>query len=240
MVVSSVVLRGMELGNVLDVGTGYGTFIQTLIGCGAVFDSVIGIDSNLRAIEGAREQVDGHEGRITFCQMDSEALDYQDEQFDTVSIGNTLHHLSHPDIVLLEMLRVLKRGGRFIISEMISDGLPADQQVYRDLHHLLGDLDMMSGKTHRHTPSRSEVQRVCADIGLVDIKEMFMEYPDPLTTEQLDQLLQFVAARIENVADPEQRKEFNDRSKTIIQAIGTHGIHIPVSLIIVEIRPTRG
>ena len=235
----SRVFRGIDLGRMLDVGTGFCTFIQTLIESGAEFSEIVGVDSNPKAVEGARSHVGDHGGRITFCHMDSAALAYEQEEFDTVSLANTLHHLARPERTLLEMLRVLRTGGRFIVSEMISDGLPADQQVYRDIHHLLADLDEMSCLVHRHTPTGEELYRMCADIGLEGIEVFPCEYPDPLTQEQISQVVQIVRSRIDDLVDPEARASFTERLTAIEQAITVHGIHIPVSHNVIGTRSTE-
>jgi len=49
---------------------------------------------------------------LPFEQGDAEALSYEDESFDAVTINFGVLHLARPDSALAEARRVLKRGGR--------------------------------------------------------------------------------------------------------------------------------
>src|SRR5512141_3036012 len=103
-------------GRVLDVATGRGNFISTLIENLRDYIEVVGIDTNADTLEAARENFT--QDNIRFAVLDAARLDFPDESFDTVCISNSLHHLADLPQVLAEMRRVLKSNGHFIVSEM--------------------------------------------------------------------------------------------------------------------------
>lgn len=49
------------------------------------------------------------------CDVDREPLPYADGTFDEVYSENMMEHLKNPNLVLQEMVRVLKKGGRLAI-----------------------------------------------------------------------------------------------------------------------------
>ncbi|MCU0641421.1 MAG: methyltransferase domain-containing protein [Candidatus Margulisbacteria bacterium] len=52
---------------------------------------------------------------VAKCDVDREKLPYADASFDEVYSDNMMEHLKNPNLVLSEMVRVLKKGGRLVI-----------------------------------------------------------------------------------------------------------------------------
>ncbi|MFT8351372.1 class I SAM-dependent methyltransferase [Clostridium saccharoperbutylacetonicum] len=59
---------------------------------------------------------------VTFTVQDATNLSYEDGKFDTVIIANALHIMPNPDKALMEIRRVLKRGGLLIAPTFVYDG----------------------------------------------------------------------------------------------------------------------
>ena len=57
-----------------------------------------------------------YSGRISFCRADLMQLPFSDGSYDRVVCASTLEHLSDPLQAVQEMWRVLKPGGRLLIS----------------------------------------------------------------------------------------------------------------------------
>lgn len=98
-------------GKVLDTGcgTGHGSHILAEAGC-----SVIGVDIAPDAIEYAlnhRERDD-----IEFLVMNCEKLDFPEESFDGVASVEVLEHVPDYESYVKEISRVLKKGGRFVLT----------------------------------------------------------------------------------------------------------------------------
>jgi SAM-dependent methyltransferase len=113
-------LKSISGGKVLDVCTGEGDFISTLMKTLKDFESFIGVDISHEDLETARKQFEGQP--VQLLEMSAESLNFDDNSFDTVSIAHSLHHLQHPNKALAEMKRVLKPGGHLIVLEMYQDG----------------------------------------------------------------------------------------------------------------------
>jgi len=62
---------------------------------------------------------------VEFTDGDANELPFPSDSFDLVSTARTLHHLERPELVLAEMSRVLKPGGRAVL-------LVADVRALRD------------------------------------------------------------------------------------------------------------
>jgi len=89
-------------------------FAQGLPGVHAV-----GLDLSDAVLELAREnaQESGVSSRVSFEKGDAEDMPFEDDTFDLVISGNTLHLVKNPVRMFSEIQRVLKPGGRFLVSD---------------------------------------------------------------------------------------------------------------------------
>jgi len=94
---------------VLDVATGPGWVAAQAAGRGA---SVVGVDVAEAMIARARS---AHPG-LEFRQADAHELPFADASFDAV-VGNlAIMHLSRPERAMAEFVRVLRPGGRLVLT----------------------------------------------------------------------------------------------------------------------------
>lgn len=103
--------------HVLDVGTGPGVAARKAAQCVAPNGSVVGIDLSEGMIDTAERSVENWQNKPpSFRVMDAESLDFPDTSFDAVISLSAVRHF--PDIVraISEMWRVLKPGGRIVVS----------------------------------------------------------------------------------------------------------------------------
>ena len=157
-------------GRVLDVATGQGGFIDTLINTLKDYDSFIGIDSG--ATQSPEEEMKDGRGRfkrepVELLWMNGEDMGFEDGSFDTVCISYALHHLDDVDAVLNEMKRVLKPGGRFIIQELYCDGDKTEAQKVDQLEHeWCIKIDSLLGITHNKAFTRQRLMDFANGLGL--------------------------------------------------------------------------
>ena len=95
--------RGTRL---LDVACGPGYVAAAAAGRGA---DVTGLDFASAMIDEASRR---HPG-VEFQQGDAEAMRFEDESFDAVTMNFGMLHLARPDTAIAEARRVLRRGGRY-------------------------------------------------------------------------------------------------------------------------------
>jgi SAM-dependent methyltransferase len=152
----------------LDVGTGSGRFAHELAGR---YREVVGIDQSV-------ERAQPHPA-VEFLPMDAERLAFPDAHFDLVSISWALHHLVNPTAVLVEMERVLKPGGRFLIVEPFVAETGTNQDLHLAAHQLLGEADRLRGKDHFPIFERLQIGSVIQGLNLADIQyDPLMMEPD--------------------------------------------------------------
>ena len=118
---------------VVDLGSGAGIDVFLAAQDVGALGRVIGIDMTPEMIERARENAAKHEiQNVEFRQGDIESMPVEDGSVDVV-ISNCVINLA-PDKarVYSEMHRVLRPGGRFVVSDMVTYGR-VPEAVRKDL-----------------------------------------------------------------------------------------------------------
>ena len=219
-------LSSISAGRLLDVATGRGSFIHTLIESLKDYDEIIGIDSNADHDSFFAEAFAGKS--ITYQQMDAYSLEFADASFDTVSISNSLHHLNDPAPVLAEMQRVLKPGGTFIISEMMRDNLTEAQMTHALLHHWWAEIDTAEGIVHNETFTRQKLMgfaksTVISKWDFHDVSYLDDDPKDEETIKQLDGVIDRYIQKTENLPDQEMLIKRGQALRTRVHEVGFHG-----------------
>ena len=213
-------------GRVLDVATGKGDFIDLLKDNLAGYSEFIGIDIAERAIQIFRDRFTAE--NISIVKMSGEVIEYPDASFDTVCLGNSLHHF--PDItrVLAEMYRVLKPGGLFFIKEMYYDYTCEPQLTHMLMHHWSAELERMWGGYHDETFSRERSVSIVAELQLREL-EIF-DISDPDDDPFIPEGIQFIKdscdrllPRVENHPCYEEMKTRSEAIKKRTHEVGVIG-----------------
>lgn len=100
-------IRYLEGGRLLDVGCGVGQFLGTVVSLGW---KATGIDTDERVVENCRQR--GLDARVGTLEQQR----FPDEHFDVVTMRHVIEHIPRPEVVLTEIARILKPGGRLVIS----------------------------------------------------------------------------------------------------------------------------
>jgi SAM-dependent methyltransferase len=103
----------------IDVGTGAGALAFALA---PIVGEVVGVDRVPELLDLARERAADHRN-VTFVEGDAEHLPFEDGSFDLACTLRTLHHVPRPELVLAELVRVTRSGGRLLVVDQIA---PAD------------------------------------------------------------------------------------------------------------------
>jgi len=160
-------LGSINGGEVLDVASGEGDFIRTLVENLRSYVRVIGID--ITEYTKAAGSI-FYAKDVRFIQMDAERLGFCDESFDMVSISSSLHHLENISLCVREMKRVLKPGGHLVIRETHRDIHAESQLTDMYIHHWVAEVDSALGSTHHGTFTRQELIDLAEGLGLCDVE----------------------------------------------------------------------
>jgi demethylmenaquinone methyltransferase/2-methoxy-6-polyprenyl-1,4-benzoquinol methylase len=110
------------------------------------------------------------------AQCDAEHLPFPDNYFDCVSIAFGLRNVTHKDVALAEMRRVLKPGGRLLVLEFSKVWKPL-QSIYDaysfKLLPKMGEIIAKDGESYRYLaesirmhPSQEELKQMMEQAGL--------------------------------------------------------------------------
>ncbi|MGV6850328.1 MAG: class I SAM-dependent methyltransferase [Marinibacterium sp.] len=132
-------INGLENGTVLEVGVGTGLSLQYY----KPGLEVTGIDFSTDMLAKARAKVRhlNLDNVISLRQMDARVLDFPDSSFDMVAAMHVLSVVPEPERVMAEIARVLKPGGRVVITNhfvRLSGPLAFFERQLAPVAHVLG------------------------------------------------------------------------------------------------------
>lgn len=103
------VLRGMQPGTLLDIGSGRGTFLWPLLDAFPHLP-VTAVDADPRRAERLAAVQAGGIERLTARQADATDLPFPDRSFDVVTLLEVLEHIPDAESALAECVRVCQRA----------------------------------------------------------------------------------------------------------------------------------
>ena len=109
--------RGDE--RALDVGTGAGALALALA---PLVREVVGVDRSPELLAKARERA-ALLANVELVEADATLLPFPTDSFDLTATIRTLHHVARPELVIAELARVTRPGGRVLVVDQIA---PAD------------------------------------------------------------------------------------------------------------------
>ena len=143
---------------VLDVGTGAGALALALA---PFVREVVGLDPVPELLQLARER---EAPNSEFVEGDGTALPFPDGDFDLAGTHRTLHHVGRPDLVIAELARVTKSGGRVLVVDQLA---PADPGEAAALH----EFETVRAPSHVRLLSAAELRELFATDGLDLLRE---------------------------------------------------------------------
>jgi len=213
-------LDSVSGGKVLDIATGSGDFIDTMMKTLKDYDCFVGIDISKKDLGSAKKRFG--DKPVKLMEMNAESLEFDDDSFDTVCMAYSLHHLERIDKVLAEMRRVLKPGGNLIIQEEFFDGNQNEAQKTNLLQHAWeAQIDSLLGEIHRTTLTKHRIEDIISNIQLESVEIFESTHPveclfcerkfrcdNPKSEEEIDRSLKEIddnLKRLKEIADTEAR-----------------------------------
>ncbi|MEO6218818.1 MAG: bifunctional demethylmenaquinone methyltransferase/2-methoxy-6-polyprenyl-1,4-benzoquinol methylase UbiE [Ginsengibacter sp.] len=124
-------LLNLKPRKILDVATGTGDF--AIMSCKILNpDKITGIDISEGMLEVGRKKIERlHlQDKIALVNGDSEAIFYDDNSFDAVTVAFGVRNFEDLEKGLSEIKRVLKPGGRLVVLECSKPSLPVIRNLY--------------------------------------------------------------------------------------------------------------
>ncbi len=161
---------------VLDIAGGSGDLSRLFLDKVGSAGQVVLTDINNAMLRVGRDRLLDEGMPTPATQCDAEKLPFPDNYFDVVSIAFGLRNVTHKDIALREMHRVLKPGGRLIVLEFSKVAKPLEK-VY-DLYSFkllpkMGQLIANDSDSYRYLaesirmhPGQEELKQMMIDAGL--------------------------------------------------------------------------
>ncbi len=106
-------LMPIRFETVLDVGCGTGSLLYEILDHKPQVKAV-GVDFSEEMLKVARDKLPK---RVELIKGDMEAIPIENKRFDLVIATDILRYCSNPQIVAREMYRVLKIGGKIVLSD---------------------------------------------------------------------------------------------------------------------------
>lgn len=97
----------------LDAGCGAGALALALA---PLVREVVGVDAVPELLEHARRRAPAN---VTFLEGDVVRLPFERGEFDLAGSARVLHHVSRPELVVSELARVTRPGGRLLIVDQL-------------------------------------------------------------------------------------------------------------------------
>ncbi len=225
------ILGKISGGHVLDVATGRGRSILTLMANLNDFTEFTAIDTVDYTAE-SEDDILIHE-KVNYVQMDAQSMEFGDNSFDTVYISHSLHHLTNVRLVLDEMFRVLKPAGNLIIDEMYRDHQTEKQLAVVCLHDWWADIDTSLGINHNHTFRRYEIISMIDQLDLSDTR-----YEEIINNEYKESELIQIGERgfdqyYQRAQDLPNFNELKVRGEQLRQRLHNVGAQLATTLLIV-------
>ncbi|MEY8443755.1 demethylmenaquinone methyltransferase [Lactococcus ileimucosae] len=116
---------------ILDLCCGTGDWTFDLAEAAKSTGKVTGLDFSEKMLEIAQARLENKAYKnMTFVQGNAMALPFEDETFDVVTIGYGLRNTSDYLVVLREIFRVLKLGGKAVCIETSHPTFPVYKQLF--------------------------------------------------------------------------------------------------------------
>ena len=140
---------------IVDLGAGEGTLSQLLAGRAR---KVIAIDNSPKMVEFGSKLAKKHGIKnLEYRLGDIEDPPVAKNSVDLAILSQALHHAIKPERAIAAAYRILKRGGRLIVLDLLSHGFEKARELYADrwlgfsevrLHRLLEDAGFNESKSN--------------------------------------------------------------------------------------------
>ncbi len=175
-----------------DIGCGPGTYHARLVPAGV---RVIGLDASFGMLVEARAETDGTAAPALLSQAMAEHLPLAPATVDCVMANHMLYHVGDQRAALQEMWRVLKPGGRLVVTTNSADANRRLHQLHHEAARALGYTPLTNVVAAFHGGHGHRVERIFPGATTHEYVDAFL-FP---TTEAA--LRYYASAMIDEIAE---------------------------------------
>jgi demethylmenaquinone methyltransferase/2-methoxy-6-polyprenyl-1,4-benzoquinol methylase len=181
----AVALSGIRAGDkVLDIAGGTGDMARAFARKAGPSGTVVLTDINETMLRTGRDRLLDDGCALPMLACDAERLPFRAGQFDVVCVSFGLRNMTHKDLALAEMCRVLRHGGRLLVLEFskVAEPLRKPYDWYSfNLLPLLGRIVARDADSYRYLaesirmhPDQAELKAMMkqAGFGHVDVHNL--------------------------------------------------------------------
>ena len=117
-----ILKEGVSSGIALEIGPGPGYIgLEWLKKTNGTRLKGLEISNDMIALTRKNATEYGLSDRVEYFQGDAKKMPFEDGHFDAIFTNGSLHEWAHPEMVFNEIARVLKPGGKYVISDLRRD-----------------------------------------------------------------------------------------------------------------------
>ncbi len=175
---------GVRAGHqVLDIAGGTGDLTKRFSRIVGAEGRVVLADINDSMLKVGRDKLinSGVAGNVEYVQANAEALPFEDNSFDIITIAFGLRNVTNKEAALASMARVLKPGGKLMVLEFSKTDNPALTKAY-DFYSFnilpkMGELIANDGDSYKYLaesirmhPDQETLKGMMEDAGLTQVR----------------------------------------------------------------------
>lgn len=218
---------------VLDIGTGQGDFLKTLLENLNKYEIAFGYDISKKSLEAAK--INLKDQNVNFILGDGKQLPFLDNEFDLITISNSLHHFDNIDNMISEAIRVLKVNGILLINEMISNNLTEPQLTQMKYHHLAAKIDKLLGGYHNFTYTDKEIKEFFINNSRINLVEEYIHEEkkiDFINEEEIQSVNRVIDNKLNSILTLPEYEELVEESKEIKARASKVGMEEPKQVLL--------
>jgi len=216
-----------DAGSLLDVAVGRGEFLKFALRSFNSWKSAAGIDTDGESLQIAIKEFTNTPVILLFGSALS--MPFTEKYFDTITMSNAIHHIEALPSLFVEIGRVCKSNGLFIINEMLNESYSDLQETYMLYHRFNADVDNQLGCYHHEPYYMKELLTIIKSSGF-QIKDYFVHTEstgDTMNTSEIEAMSERLKKKVELLRGSDFYYFYENKANEVINRLNKKGVQRP-------------